>query len=185
MKFSTLGGSLLAFAAATEACIRVHVFLHNDPVIGDGMTVQIYDGYDFKCRDGAHTRWASEDTKWKFKCGEDDRYEVHLISDGTEGYVWNHNAGWEGKLTGRDFKHKVDCTYKTGVNERCAGYTSTSESTLWDEFEDCDAKLFNTENCGNGQCDISEKDTPCLVNYNGRCEPVIAGRSDRRRTGKM
>lgn len=174
MKFIAISCSLLAIAiGTTEACIRVHAYLHNDPYTGDGMSVKIYDGYDFKCRGGQHKYLASSDTTWTVKCGEDDRYEVQLTADGTKGTVWNHHAGYKGTLTSKDHDHKVECTYKTGVNERCAGYTSTDETTLWDGFGDCDDKLFKTKNCGNGECDISEDDVPCAVNYNGRCEPVI------------
>lgn len=172
MKFSDLSCSLLAFAAGTEACIRVHAYLNNDPVTGDSMGVKIYDGYDFKCRAGDSQYFASGETTWKFKCGEDDRYEVHLTGDGTKGTVWNHNAGYEGTLISKDHEHKSECRYRTGLNDRCAGYVSSDETTLWDGFGDCDDKLFKTGNCGDNECDISEDDVPCAVNYNGRCEPV-------------
>ncbi|KAE8164123.1 hypothetical protein BDV40DRAFT_298837 [Aspergillus tamarii] len=179
MKFATtLGCGLLAFAAGTEACIRVHAYLSNDIVIGDRMSIKIYDNYDLKCSDGATKRFASGETKWEFKCGEDDRYEVHLTDDGHKGYVWNHNAGWKADLILKDSKHTSVCQYKTGLNDRCAGYVSNDESVLWDGFEilglgDCDDKLFNTETCG-ANCDISEKDTPCAFDYNGRCSPITS-----------
>lgn len=172
MKFTTTLGSILAFAAGTQACIRVHAYLSNDPVTGDGMTVEIYDNYDHVCSDGENKYLASGETKWEFKCGDDDRYEVHLTDNGNKGYVWNHNAGWEADLILKDSDFKSECRYKTGVNERCAGYVSSEESVLWDGFGNCDDKLFNTEKCG-ANCDISEKDTPCAVNINGRCEPII------------
>lgn len=173
MKFIAIISSLLAFTVGTtEACIRVHAYLHNDPVTGDGMDVKIYDGYDFICRGGQHKFFASSDTKWTVKCGEDDRYEVQLTDDGREGTVWNHNANYKATLTSKDHKFKSQCTYKTGANERCAGNTSSDENTLWDSFGDCDDRVFKVKNCGNGECDISEDDVPCATNINGRCEPI-------------
>ncbi|KAI9371259.1 hypothetical protein BJX61DRAFT_543854 [Aspergillus egyptiacus] len=157
MKPQTLGCSLLALATGTEACIRVHAYLHNDFVTGDSMAVQIYDDYDRICQTGATEYWASGETKWKFTCGEDDRYEVHLVEDGKKGYVWNHNAGWEADLIRKDSKFESICAYRTGLNDRCAGYTSTQETTLWDGFGDCDFR-FNTKNCGGSYCDLAEKD---------------------------
>ncbi|KAF9890346.1 hypothetical protein FE257_006012 [Aspergillus nanangensis] len=157
MKLQTLGCSLLALATGTNACIRVQAYLHNDPYTGDTMSVQIYDGSDKICGTGDRKFAASSDTKWKFQCGDDNRYEVHLKSNGAKGYVWNHNAGWEADLIAKDSKHEVTCTYKTGVNERCAGYTSDTETVLWDGFGDCDSR-YNTEKCGSAGCDLAEKD---------------------------
>lgn len=157
MKFSALCCTLLACATGTQACIRVHAYLSNDLVVGDRMSVKIYDGYDEICQDGARKWMASGETKWKFKCGDDDRYEVHLTADGSKGQVWNHNAGYKADLISKDHKHEVQCSYRTGLNDRCAGYTSTDETTLWDGFGDCDDR-FNTKNCGSGSCNIADKD---------------------------
>lgn len=156
MKVLALTYSVLAFVAGTEACIRVHAFLHSDPSVGDGMKIQIYEGHDRICNTGEHKYLASHKTKWNVEC-DGDNYEVELTDDGKKGTVWKHNTNFKAELDAKGTKHKVQCTYKTGVNERCAGYTSVTETTLVDKGGDCDEE-FNVENCGQAECDLTEKD---------------------------
>ncbi|OAA75051.1 hypothetical protein LEL_07039 [Akanthomyces lecanii RCEF 1005] len=156
MKLLTLTSGILALASGTEACIRVHAYLHNDPVVGDGMKIQIYEGHRRICNTGAHKYLASDQTKWNVKC-EGDNFEVELTDDGKKGTVRKHSIDYKTDLDAKETKHKVECTYKTGQNERCAGYTSWTETTLVDKGGDCDEE-FSMKNCGSPECDLTEKD---------------------------
>lgn len=89
---TTFMTKLCALALGTQqalGCIRVHNDLANDPLLGDVMTVQIWEGNTEVCRQNVGKRGASAGTVWNVRCGD---YEANVWANGRAGEVWNHSS---------------------------------------------------------------------------------------------
>lgn len=119
------------------------------------MAIQAWDNKDKICDGGGRKYLASDETVWAAECN--DGWELKTSANGRTGEIWNHGTGFHANLVAVDHDQQKYCRYKTGENERCAGWVFDYEYVLWDNGDKCDDKL-NTKPCQQQLCDLPADD---------------------------
>ncbi|KAH8898885.1 hypothetical protein GQ53DRAFT_817114 [Thozetella sp. PMI_491] len=137
MKFSQALTVPALLAVSIQACIRLHVRQVNNPIIGDGIGVQLWDNNDFYCKVSQNHAGASSDTHWIMDC-PNGPYHIDLWDNGRAGRI-SHKVSdtdtWQADLHVQNRDVERECVIDS--DNGCRVYATTYETCLNDGFGNC------------------------------------------------